>query len=106
MSARKSDPWRSVVRNIISGPGGIPAMVDPAAHFGWAEAELAMTSLFGQFDSEAYIAYERIRPLVPGYRDRVDIYNLYHLLNHLNIFGSPLYGRYTLPKTHIYSSLE
>ena len=73
--------------NIISGPGGIPAMVDPAAHFGWAEAELAMTSLFGQFDSEAYIAYERIRPLVPGYRDRVDIYNLYHLLNHLNIFG-------------------
>ena len=73
--------------NLISGPGGIPVLVDPAAHFGWAEAELAMTSLFGQFDSEAYIAYEGVRPLAPGYRDRIDVYNLYHLLNHLNIFG-------------------
>lgn len=79
--------------NIISGPGGMPALVDPAAHFGWAEAELAMTSLFGQFDPEAYIAYEMIRPLVPGYRDRIDIYNLYHLLNHLNIFGKTYLSR-------------
>lgn len=73
--------------NLISGPGGVPVIVDPATHFGWAEAELAMTSLFGQFDTEAYIAYEGVRPLAPGYHDRIDIYNLYHLLNHLNIFG-------------------
>jgi fructosamine-3-kinase len=62
-------------------------IVDPAVHFGWAEAELAMTNLFGQFDAEAYVAYEGVRPLESGYRDRIDIYNLYHLLNHLNIFG-------------------
>ena len=79
--------------NVIVGPGGIPAIVDPATHFGWAEADLAMTSLFGQFDSEAYIAYERIRPLIPGYRDRIDVYNLYHLLNHLNIFGKSYLSR-------------
>ncbi|MBS60553.1 MAG: fructosamine kinase family protein [Anaerolineaceae bacterium] len=73
--------------NIIVGPGGVPTIIDPATHFGWAEADLAMTSLFGQLDSEVYIAYEGIRPLIPGYLDRIDIYNLYHLLNHLNIFG-------------------
>ena len=78
------DLW---IGNLISGPGGIPVIIDPAVHFGWAEAELAMTNLFGQFDAEAYVAYEGVRPLEPGYRDRIDIYNLYHLLNHLNIFG-------------------
>lgn len=79
--------------NLIVGPQGEPALIDPAAHYGWAEAELAMTTLFGSFDPAAYRAYEAARPLDPGYRDRFDIYNLYHLLNHLNLFGHGYYGQ-------------
>ncbi len=73
--------------NAISDSLGAPAIIDPAAHFGWAEAELAMTTLFGSFPPAFYQAYEEVRPLEPGYRSRFPIYNLYHLLNHLNIFG-------------------
>jgi len=73
--------------NVIVGPQAEPVLVDPAVHFGWAEAELAMTTLFGRFERAAYEAYERVRALAPGYMQRADIYNLYHLLNHLNLFG-------------------
>jgi fructosamine-3-kinase len=52
-----------------------------------------MTTLFGRFEREAYQAYERIRALAPGYMQRVDIYNLYHLLNHLNLFGRGYLGQ-------------
>jgi fructosamine-3-kinase len=66
---------------------GNPAIIDPAAHYGWGEADLAMTSLFGSFPREFYSAYTDIRPLEPGFRERYPIYNLYHLLNHLYLFG-------------------
>ncbi len=79
--------------NAISDAAGIPALIDPAAHFGWAEAELAMTALFGGFPSEFYAAYSEAHPLEPGWRERFDVYNLYHLLNHLNIFGSSYYAQ-------------
>ncbi|MEN8172007.1 MAG: fructosamine kinase family protein, partial [Chloroflexota bacterium] len=59
---------------------GGPAIIDPAAHFGWAESELAMTTLFGAFPAVFYHSYEEVRPLPPGYRARFPIYNLYHLL--------------------------
>ena len=62
-------------------------LIDPAAHWGWPEADLAMTTLFGGFDTAFYEGYEETRQLQPGWRDRCPIYNLYHLLNHLNIFG-------------------
>lgn len=74
--------------NATSGAGGEPAIIDPAAHFGWAEAELGMTALFGGFPPAFYAAYEEARPLAPGWRDRLSLYNLYHLLNHLNLFGA------------------
>jgi fructosamine-3-kinase len=73
--------------NAITDSSGAPAIIDPAAHYGWAEAELAMTSLFGTFPTTFFRAYEEIRPLEPSYQARFPIYNLYHLLNHLNIFG-------------------
>jgi fructosamine-3-kinase len=73
--------------NLISDQDGAPALIDPAAHYGWAEAELAMTSLFGSFPEAFYQAYQEVRPLEKGYRERFLIYNLYHLLNHLNLFG-------------------
>jgi protein-ribulosamine 3-kinase len=74
--------------NTISDAQGKPALIDPAAHYGWAEAELGMTKLFGGFPESFYRAYEEIRPLSPGMKARFPIYNLYHLLNHLNLFGA------------------
>jgi protein-ribulosamine 3-kinase len=74
--------------NIVPGPDGQACLIDPAAHFGWAEADLAMTALFGRPPESFYAAYSAERPLAPGYQDRFDLYNLYHLLNHLNLFGA------------------
>lgn len=73
--------------NVITGPSGEPAIIDPAAHYGWAEAELAMTALFGGFQDDFYRSYLERRPLETGWQERFDLYNLYHLMNHLNIFG-------------------
>lgn len=78
--------------NAISDEQGGPALIDPAAHYGWAEAELAMTALFGGFPDSFYRAYAEVRPLAPGWRDRFPVYNLYHLLNHLNLFGMGYLG--------------
>jgi fructosamine-3-kinase len=78
--------------NAISDANGDPAIIDPAAHYGWAEAELAMTALFGAFPQEFYQAYQELRPLKDGFQARFDLYNLYHLLNHLNLFGSGYRG--------------
>ena len=74
--------------NIIPGPDGQASLIDPAAHYGWAEAELAMTALFGRPPAAFYAAYSAESGLALGYQDRFDIYNLYHLLNHLNLFGA------------------
>ena len=60
---------------------------DPAVYYGDREADLAMTELFGGFPAEFYRAYNAVFPLPPGYEKRKQLYNLYHLLNHLNIFG-------------------
>jgi protein-ribulosamine 3-kinase len=79
--------------NVMTDETGSPAIIDPAAHFGWAEAELGMTTLFGSFPEEFYQAYEEVRPLELGYRERYPIYNLYHLLNHLNLFGRGYSGQ-------------
>ncbi len=73
--------------NVMAGPGGLPALIDPAIYYADREAELAYTELFGGFNSTFYASYRETWPLEPGYRDRRDLYNLYHLLNHLNIFG-------------------
>ncbi len=66
---------------------GEPWLIDPAAYVGHAEADLAMTELFGGFDRRFYDAYRETAEIDPGYADRRDLYNLYHLLNHLNLFG-------------------
>lgn len=79
--------------NATTGPDGEPAVIDPAAHYGWAEAELGMTALFGGFADEFYSAYLEARPLAPGWRERLPLYNLYHLLNHVNLFGRSYLGQ-------------
>jgi len=81
------DLWNG---NVIFTDQG-PALIDPAAYFGWAEADLAMTKLFGGFSIEFYQSYLESRPMESGFEERVPIYNLYHLLNHLNLFGSAWY---------------
>jgi fructosamine-3-kinase len=79
--------------NAISDAAGQPALIDPAAHYAWAEAELGMTALFGGFAEEFYKIYEEEHLPERGWRERLDIYNLYHLLNHLNLFGSGYHAR-------------
>ena len=73
--------------NLITDRVGSPALIDPAVYYGWAEADLAMTDLFGRYPDAFYDAYNDLNPLQPGYRERFSLYNLYHLLNHLNLFG-------------------
>lgn len=73
--------------NVMINGNGDPCLIDPAVYFGHREADLAMTRLFELFDSEFYDAYEAEFPLIPGHTERVDIYNLYPLLVHLNLFG-------------------
>lgn len=74
--------------NTMAGSDGEAWLIDPAAYVGCHEADLAMTELFGGFPQEFYTAYSERLPLQPGYADRRDLYNLYHLLNHLNLFGA------------------
>lgn len=79
------DLW---VGNIHSDSSGQPVLIDPACYWGWPEADIAMTRLFGGFTGEFYRAYQEVRPLESGWEERLPVYNLYHLLNHLNLFGS------------------
>ena len=67
---------------------GHPWIIDPSAYVGHAEADIGMTELFGGFDSAFYDSYISAVGLDSGYKDRRDIYNLFHLLNHLILFGS------------------
>jgi protein-ribulosamine 3-kinase len=66
---------------------------DPAVYFGDRETDLAMTELFGGFGGDFYAAYREAWPLDAGYATRRDLYNLYHVLNHLNLFGGGYLGQ-------------
>ena len=70
----------------ITGAGE-PVILDPATYYGDPEADLAMTELFGRFPSAFYQAYTAARPIEAGYEQRKVLYNLYHILNHFNLFG-------------------
>ncbi len=73
--------------NVMTGSDGRAWIIDPAAYYGHPEADLAMTELFGGFSPDFYDSYFACAKMEAGYQDRKDIYNLYHLLNHLNLFG-------------------
>lgn len=72
---------------------GSPVLFDPASYYGDREADLAMTELFGGFAPAFYQAYAEAWPLDPGYRIRKVLYNLYHILNHVNLFGTGYLGQ-------------
>ena len=74
--------------NYIVDDRGEACLIDPAVYYGHREADLAMTRLFGGFEPSFYEAYAEASPLAPGHEDRLPIYQLYHVLNHLNLFGS------------------
>jgi protein-ribulosamine 3-kinase len=73
--------------NAAAAASGEPVIFDPAVYYGDREADLAMTELFGGFPSAFYEAYRAEYPLDAGYAMRKQLYNLYHVLNHLNLFG-------------------
>lgn len=78
--------------NFMTGENGHAILIDPAVYVGHPEADLAMTELFGGFAHDFYEAYFTKKPLQPGYEDRRDLYHLYQLLNHLNLFGGSYYS--------------
>lgn len=73
--------------NVMTGNDGKAWLIDPAVYVGHSEADIAMTELFGGFPAAFYDAYREAGILPSDYRERRDLYNLYHLLNHLNMFG-------------------
>ncbi len=74
--------------NIHATPHGLPAIIDPAACFAHREMEFGIMFAFGVADPVLVGAYEEVSPFVAGWRQRNVVYRLYHLMNHLNIFGS------------------
>ena len=70
-----------------------PVIFDPAVYYGDRESDIAMTKLFGGFGRGFYSAYQENWPMESGYEDRLKLYQLYHILNHLNLFGSSYLGR-------------
>ena len=79
--------------NASSDDFGNPVIFDPACYYGDRETDLAMTELFGGFGADFYAAYQSEFPLDTGYSYRKTLYNLYHILNHLNLFGSSYLGQ-------------
>jgi fructosamine-3-kinase len=73
--------------NAATDKQGNPVIFDPACYYGDREADLAMTELFGGFSGDFYAAYQDVWALHEDYRVRKSLYNLYHILNHLNLFG-------------------
>ncbi len=78
------DLW---VGNSASIAGNLPVIFDPACYFGDRETDLAMTELFGGFGRDFYAAYNDVWQLDAGYKTRKTLYNLYHILNHVLLFG-------------------
>ena len=78
--------------NFLIGKDGTPYLIDPAVYYGHHEVDIAMSKLFGGFGSAFYSAYYEVFPESSRINDRIEIYQLYYLLVHLNIFGSSYYG--------------
>lgn len=84
------DLWRG---NLIVDETGNPCLIDPAVYYGNREAEIAFTKLFGGFSNEFYDSYHLNFPLPTDFESRIDVYNLYPLLVHVNLFGGSYAGQ-------------
>ncbi len=79
--------------NFLVTSNGSPCLIDPAVYYGHREADIAMTKLFGAFQPEFYHAYNQALPMEKDWQKRVDIFNLYPLLVHVNLFGGGYAGQ-------------
>lgn len=79
--------------NAGADENGQPVIFDPACYYGDRETDLAMTELFGGFGGDFFAAYKNTYQLDAGYNSRKTLYNLYHILNHLNLFGGGYLGQ-------------
>lgn len=79
--------------NAGADPQGNPVIFDPACYYGDRETDIAMTELFGGFGADFFASYQAEYPLDSDYKTRKTLYNLYHILNHVNIFGSGYVGQ-------------
>lgn len=79
--------------NAAQGGDGTPVIFDPACYYGDRETDIAMAELFGGFPTSFYAAYRAAWPLDPDYEIRKPLYNLYHILNHFNMFGGAYLGQ-------------
>jgi fructosamine-3-kinase len=79
--------------NLMVDSNGHPCLIDPAVYYGHREMDISFSHLFGGFDNQFYETYQEIFPLEPGFDTRIDIYNLYPLLVHLNLFGRSYLGQ-------------
>lgn len=104
---REREPEPSLVHgdlwsgNAAITAAGEPVILDPAAYYGDREVDLAMTEMFGGFPPAFYQGYNAAWPLDSGYSKRREIYNLYHILNHFNLFG----GGYGYQASRIFDRL-
>jgi protein-ribulosamine 3-kinase len=73
--------------NYLTGTNNKPYLIDPAVSYGHREFDIAMTTLFGGFSNEFYVSYNEAHPLAAGWQQRLDLWNLYPLLVHVNLFG-------------------
>ncbi len=79
--------------NVAGLQDGTPVIYDPAFYYGDREADLAMTYVFGGFDADFYASYQNALPLDDGFAVRKTFYNIYHIINHLNLFGGAYHGQ-------------
>jgi protein-ribulosamine 3-kinase len=79
--------------NASALPDGTPVIFDPAVYYGDRETDVAMSELFGGFPESFYVAYRKAWPLDSGYETRKTLYNLYHVINHFNLFGAAYLGQ-------------
>jgi len=78
--------------NYMVDEKGEACIIDPAVYFGFREMDIGMSRLFGVFGNEFYEAYDEAWPMAPGWRERIEICNLYPLMVHVNLFGAGYLG--------------
>ncbi len=79
--------------NLIVDSQGLPCLIDPAVYYGHREMDIAFSRLFGGFEQKFYDVYQEVNSLAPDFDSRMDIYNIYPLLVHLNLFGKSYLGQ-------------
>jgi len=92
--------------NVAGLSDGTPVIYDPAFYYGDREADIAMTYVFGGFDPDFYASYQNAYPLDDGFVVRKHLYNVYHIINHLNMFGDGYHGQAINMFEHVLAEIQ